>query len=344
MNGCSLDDAFQSPDGAPSPGCMGDEGARHARKEERRKARARTKLVAPTGAPGKDPDRQHLNPLPDVPAMRGSGENGENGEKKETEENEETFDHYVTTREHNLHQKPANHNSASSYKYHKGPLEQYSRDEERLHYMVMPIDGHSVVAPKKFFGAQGPTDEPYADYLPDTASYRLEPDFSQAFQGQGSGRSNPTNSLSSSSASSASSVSSASSSLSSFSSSLSPPALDMYWKPLIQSGAQTSFIENPLPPSGKYHSSSPSSRPTRPGSSDSLAPFHRSLRSAYENGEISPGELMNKLDMLFAKLEDIQYRSTPEQITSEMLMFISSGVFVLFLMDLLVKRGGSMRF
>jgi hypothetical protein len=262
--------------------------------------------------------------------MRGSGESGE---KKETEENEESFDHYITTKEHNLHQKPANHNSPASYKYHKGPLEQYSRDEERLHYMVMPIDGHSVVAPKKFFGAQGPTDEPYADYLPDTASYRLEPDFSQAFQGQGSGRSNPTNSLSSSS--------------SSASSSLAPPALDMYWKPLMQSGAQTSFIENPLPPSGKYHSSSistPSSRSTRPGSSDSLAPFHRSLRTAYENGEISPGELMNKLDMLFAKLEDIQYRSTPEQITSEMLMFISSGIFVLFLMDLLVKRGGSMRF
>ena len=53
---------------------------------------------------------------------------------------------------------------------------------------------------------------------------------------------------------------------------------------------------------------------------------------------------MKKLDMLFSKLEDMEYRSTPEQLTSEMLMFISSGIFVLFLMDLLVKRGNSMRF
>jgi len=107
----------------------------------------------------------------------------------------------------------------------------------------------------------------------------------------------------------------------------------MYWKPQTASGAHTAFYENPLPPSGKYYTP-----PSRSSSS------HRSLRTAYENGEISPGELMKKLDLLFAKLDDMEYRSTPEQLTSEMLMFISSGVFVLFLMDLLVKRGGSMRF
>lgn len=327
MNGCSLEDAFQSADGAPSPGCTGDEGTRQARKEERRKARARSKCVAVADAPGKDPDRQHLNPLPDVPAMKGS---------------EEPFHTYHKSDDPS--RTSENPNPPTTYKYHKGPLEQYTHDQQRLHYMVMPINGHSTVAPKKFFGAQGPTDEPYADYLPDTDSHRLEPDFTQAFQGQGSGRSNATNSAPSSAHASSSSTSL-----------LPPPALDMYWKPTTPSGAQTSFMETLLPPTGKYHSSSsPSSSllPSFPASSpfpsssslSSTTPFHRSLRTAYENGEISPGELMKKLDMLFAKLDDMEYRSTPEQLTSEMLMFISSGIFVLFLMDLLVKRGGSMRF
>jgi hypothetical protein len=68
-------------------------------------------------------------------------------------------------------------------------------------------------------------------------------------------------------------------------------------------------------------------------------PPHHSLRSAYEKGEISMEDVMKKLDKLFTKLDDMNH-STPEQLTSEMLMFISSGIFVLFLMDLLVKRGG----
>jgi len=96
---------------------------------------------------------------------------------------------------------------------------------------------------------------------------------------------------------------------------LPPPVTDMFWKPITPTGhSQTAFIEH-LPPSP-----------------------HRSLRSAYENGDISMEEVMKKLDKLFAKLDDMNHRSTPEQLTSEMLMFISSGIFVLFLMDLLVKR------
>jgi hypothetical protein len=54
-------------------------------------------------------------------------------------------------------------------------------------------------------------------------------------------------------------------------------------------------------------------------------------------------EVMKKIDRIFARLDDMN-ASTPEQVTSELLMFISSGIFVLFLMDLLVKKGGKLRF
>jgi len=36
--------------------------------------------------------------------------------------------------------------------------------------------------------------------------------------------------------------------------------------------------------------------------------------------------------------------ASPENIASELLMFISSGIFVLFMMDLLVKKGSTLRF
>jgi hypothetical protein len=89
----------------------------------------------------------------------------------------------------------------------------------------------------------------------------------------------------------------------------------MFWKPLTSSGAQTSFIEKLPPPGGEYY------RPT-----------------GRLNGEISPDEIMKKLDKLWARLDDMN-NSSPEQVTSELLMFISSGIFVLFMMDLLVKKG-----
>jgi hypothetical protein len=49
------------------------------------------------------------------------------------------------------------------------------------------------------------------------------------------------------------------------------------------------------------------------------------------------------MDKIFAKLDDMN-RVSPEQVTSELLMFISSGIFVVFMMDLLVRKGSKMRF
>ena len=103
------------------------------------------------------------------------------------------------------------------------------------------------------------------------------------------------------------------------SASLPNPSVNMYWKPLTTAGAQTSFVEHLPPPGGKYYQ--------RPSS----------------NGEVSMDHVMKKLDKLFARLDDMN-SSSPEQVTSELLMFISSGIFVLFMMDLLVKKGSKLRF
>jgi len=97
---------------------------------------------------------------------------------------------------------------------------------------------------------------------------------------------------------------------------------NMYWKPLTRTGAQTAFVEHLPPNAYTSHSSNTS--------------FNR------DHG--SMGEVMKKIDKLFARLDDMNSSTSPEQATSEIMMFVSSGIFVLFLMDLMVKKGSTMRF
>jgi hypothetical protein len=97
------------------------------------------------------------------------------------------------------------------------------------------------------------------------------------------------------------------------------PSVDMYWKPNMMSGAQTAFIEKLPPPGGEY------------------------ARDTTDYGDISMKDVMKKMDKIFARLDDMNSASSPEQTTSELMMFISSGIFVLFMMDLLVKHGNKFR-
>ncbi len=280
MNYCSLDDAFQTVGDPPVPGCNDTSAARQARKEERKKAR-RAKIPSMTPlsvgpneknqSQDPDPDRPSA-PLPEVEAF-------------EMNRSPETF------RTHRNSVTKDNPYSKDDYRYHKNDLDDYTRNEVACHYMAVPVNGSSITAPKKFFGAQGPSDEPFADYVPDEKDYRLQPDFTKAFQQSGADRAGASPVL--------------------------PPSFSqMDWKPITPSGAQTSFIEHLPPPTGKYHNS---------------------IRNALENGDLSMEDVMKKLDKLFTKLEDMNH-STPEQLTSELLMFISSGIFVLFIMDMMVKR------
>lgn len=253
MNYCALDDAFQTI-GAPSPGCNNDIATRAARKEERRKAR-RCK-GPPEAYFDKDSDRQNINKLPIVPAMN-PAMNPATGLREHTLDALE-MEPFV----------PRNDGDV------KGDL---VRNQ-------MPCNIPGTTERQKsctsWFGADN--DDSFADYVPESQNYRLQPDFLKAFEQAGIARAGST---------------------------LPNPSANMYWKPLTASGAQTSFI-NKLPPPG---------------------------------GEYTQDDIMKKLDKLWARLDDMN-RSTPEQVTSELLMFISSGIFVLFMMDLLVKKGSTMRF
>lgn len=286
MNYCALDDAFQAIGNAPSPGCENDYSTKMARKEERRKAK---RCKGPTATyldiSDKDPDRQHLNKLPDIPPMNPATGLREHVPVTAPQGSLEPF---------TSHKPIDNPYDPSKPEYDKDPLHSYLQSEVKGHYMNVSVNGN-VATKKRFFGAGDPSEEPYADYIPDQQDYKLQPDFLTAFEHAGVARAGSTANLPN-------------------------PSVNMYWKPLTTSGAQTSFIEQLPPPGGKYY------RPPK----------------AYD-GEISMEDVMKKMDKIFARLDDMN-QSSPEQITSELLMFISSGIFVLFLMDLLVKKGSKLRF
>jgi hypothetical protein len=273
MNYCALDDAFQAIGGAPSPGCISDYAAKAARKEERKKARrCKGPLATYLDISDKDPDRQQLNKLPDIPAMNPA----------------------TGLREHVPVYAPEGSLEPFVPRNDGDPKGDYVRAEIPLNIPGTTQAQQPCPGRKKWFGADADGDT-FADYIPDQENYRLQPDFLTAFEHAGVAKAGSAARLPN-------------------------PSVNMFWKPLTPSGAQTSFIEKLPPPGGEYY------QPPR-----------------RMNGDVSNDEIMKKLDKLWARLDDMNATS-PEQVTSELLMFISSGIFVLFMMDLLVKKGSSLKF
>jgi hypothetical protein len=93
------------------------------------------------------------------------------------------------------------------------------------------------------------------------------------------------------------------------------PSVKNVWKPLTPSGAPTAFFDRLPSPGGEI-------------------PI----------GQVSGDkeELFRKLDSIYARLDDLESRRG-ENAQTETLLFIMSGIFVLFSMDLLVKRTGNIR-
>jgi len=278
MNYCALDDAFQINGSAPSPGCAADYSTKMARKEERRKAkRCKGPPATYLDIEDKDPDRQHLNPLPDVPVM-----NSSIGLREHRP---------VTAPQGTMEPFTSHEEKQNVPNFDKDPMYSYLKDGMTKHLIPVQAPTSETLRPSKKYFGMDPDNDSFADYQPEATNETLYPDFRTAFDQSGVGRATATAQLPN-------------------------PSVNMYWKPLTKSGAQTSFVEHLPPPGGKYY------RPS---------------------GDASMDEVMKKLDRLFARLDDMNTTS-PEQVTSELLMFISSGIFVLFMMDLLVKKGSTLRF
>lgn len=99
------------------------------------------------------------------------------------------------------------------------------------------------------------------------------------------------------------------------------PSVRDVWKPLTPSGVDTAFFKQLPAPGGEYK-------------------YTSGREAAY--GDYS--SMSRKMDKILSRLDELQKGPNPEQSQKEILMFVTSGVFVLFLMDLLVRKGSSMKF
>ncbi len=95
------------------------------------------------------------------------------------------------------------------------------------------------------------------------------------------------------------------------------PSVKNVWKPLTPSGASTAFFDKLPSPGGEI----PIGQTSFMGDKE---------------------ELFRKLDSIYARLDDLESKRG-ENAQTETLLFIMSGIFVLFSMDLLVKRTGNVR-
>ena len=95
-----------------------------------------------------------------------------------------------------------------------------------------------------------------------------------------------------------------------------PSVVDV-WKPLTPTGARTSYFNKLPPPGGELTAEEPTP-------------------SAHKE------EFFKKLDRIYARLDDLESRHS-ENSQTEVLLFIMSGIFVLFSMDLLVRKTGNVR-
>jgi hypothetical protein len=103
------------------------------------------------------------------------------------------------------------------------------------------------------------------------------------------------------------------------------PSVKDVWKPLTPSGARTAFFNGLPPPDYGSSSSIP-----RQGMKKEVTSYDVNLHS--------------KIDKIFSRLDELETSRTNEtgNAQTEVLLFIMSGIFVLFLTDLAVRKGAPM--
>lgn len=316
MNYCSLEDAYNL-----APGCnLNDSSDKTARREERRKAK-RCKGPALTYLESigeiKDPDRQHLerpSPISPMNPLTGLRSHVPVSQPLGMEPFQDVGVNVIGSADDDAGSGPGIEKeiirqTVAGYlpRTDDDPIGDKDRATRPTPKMLAQALPANTPTKKSFFGAD-PCDDGFADYQPDAKNYLMEPNFLSAFKGINPGsQSNPV---------------------------LPVPSVRDTWKPLTPTGVETSFFNKLPAPGGEY----------TPSDGFEYAPARGESARGGNAKDYSYQSMSQKMDKILIRLDELQRGPNPEQSQKEILMFVSSGIFVLFMMDLLVRKGSSLRF
>lgn len=255
-----------------------------------------------------DPDRQTVRPPPEVPAM--------NSATGLTVHNPVSQQYNYETFVGGMDDLPEIRNDV------KGP--------NKLQGVTNPIDSFfgvnpnddstNPVAPRKGLIENFSSGvAPYVDTIGNNVNYMLEPDFTKGFSGQGAQRAagggdrigpSPTNQETAYLTPTKMTPNSI----------LPFPNTDIFWKNNPTTGGQSSFFASLRPPGGLPVGVAPKEESEEP---------------------TSKKEVMEKLDRIFARLDDMD-QVKAENAQTEVLLFIMTGLGVIFLMDIGCRAAANM--
>lgn len=311
MEYCSIDDAFPPIGGGPAnPGCKDNTAGSVARKEERKKAK-RCKgppltFLEGSGNDGPltDPDRPALIPLPDTPPM--NPRTGLIQHAPVDAPPREPFQDMMASSP-----EPESEMKASFRSEQPQPLLQKIYNKlPNLQEIAGPNKALKGKLPS-YFGANyddNNTGSKALTYQSDESVEEGFASFTNVIGDDPGYRLSPdfTSAFAGKGADKASGVEV-----------LPIPSVKNVWKPLTPSGANTSFFDRLPSPGGDI-------------------PIGQ-IPASYDKEE-----MFRKLDSIYARLDDLETRKG-ENAQTETLLFIMSGIFVLFSLDLIVKRTGNIR-
>jgi hypothetical protein len=303
MDGCSLNDAFPSG-GVGSVGCQdrisGDESRRQEKKKARRcRGPAANYLNSGMNNVGPiDPDRPAVKPMNSVPSL-----NDRTG----------LLEHAPVTEEYDYETFVGAMDDLPAIQQSSNTIALQNQVSAPSYFGASPNERTTSKQESTLLGSFGSTNAPFVDMIGQDESYKLSPDFGTTFTMNGVQKAG------------GSTMPSGPSPTSQEQSYLTPskmlpnsilpfPNVDNFWKNNPNTGGQGSFFAQLRAPGGE-----PSG-------------------SMVENHEVADvqsnrREVLTKLDKIFARLDDID-ASKSENAQTEVLLFIMTGLGVIFLMDI----------
>jgi hypothetical protein len=293
MDGCSLKDAF--PDGAfASEDCYNRGSGDESRRQEKKKARR----CRDPSLQVLEPDRQNVRRLDPVFPM-----NKDTGLKE----------HSPATAQYPYEPFVGETGSMTELDVIRRNVTQPTKLQKQesslsAYFGADPTDTVSPVQKEGF------TSAPYVNVIGEDSTYRLLPDFAQTFGG-----STQNNGVYEDSSPTRKQTAYLTPTQMSPSDVLPIPNIDNFWKTKHTTGGQSSYFASLRAPGGMP--SGMSSQPLIPGDD-----------TQSEGSTTQRRDVLEKLDRIFARLDDMETKKG-ENANTEVLMFIMTGLGVIFLMD-----------